>query len=396
MVYSVVISGECMPWVVNEVTYSFYAIDFAVGFCSRVMQGALYNLFVTSPSIASASVYLTVVFCLVACVVAFLAEKVVLHVEDKYRKTAIIIFLFLFTGPSTFAMFIKIFGLIDLFWVFAAALSLLCLQKKQLYFLVVPLAVFMIFVYYGAVLCYVPFLAIILLYKISTTTEKKEKRYLTAVFFVTVVATIGLSVYFAAFERSNLVFTMEEFDKFLVDRGVDPGDLFYYDFSFYRYTESYMENNNVYLPSADDSTSIGAFIKLLFQQVYVALTLKEFTYVTPFVLVLISPVVLFIYRFLVRAMKQVGRKDKLKGFALFCAMVFFPFVAIIGCCFSTDVVRWIGNAFLPFLAIFIYVLYKEKDWAWEMVDKDINSIKLPVLVPYYLLYSMTTFLPDLQ
>ncbi len=385
-----------MPWVVNEVTYSFYAIDFTVGFCSRIMQGALHNLFVASPSMASASVYLTVVFVIVAGVVAFLGEKFIIQVDARYRKTAIIIFLFLLTGPSTFAMFIKIFGLIDVFWVLAAALSLLCLQKKQLYFLIVPLAVFMIFVYYGAILCYVPFLAIILLYKISTTPEKKEKRFLTAVFFVTVVATIGLSVYFAAFERSNLVFTMEEFDKFLVDRGVDPGNLFYYDFSFYRYTESFMDNNEVYLPSADDGTSAGAFIKLLFQQIYVALTLKEFTYVTPFVLIMILPVVLFVYRFLIRAMKQVGRKDKLKGFALFCAMVFFPFVAVIGCCFSTDVVRWIGNAFLPFLSIFIYVIYKEKDWAWEMVDKDISSIKTSVLVPYYLLYSMTTFLPDLQ
>lgn len=393
--YMAVIPGECKPWIVNDVTYSFYAIDFSVGFCSRVVQGALYNLFVKTPSPLTVSIYLTVIFIITAGIISYIAEKVILQTDSKYRKTAVIIFLFFLVGPSTFAMYLKIFGLIDFFWVSATALSLLCLQKKQLYFLIVPLAVFMVFVYYGAILCYVPFVAIILLYKISAEQEKKEKRYLTAVFFAMVIIAIAFAVYFAAFERSNLLMTMEEFDSFMINRGVDAGNLYYYDFSFYRYTESFMENNELYLPDADDSVGFGAFVKLILQQLFVAITLKNFSYVTLLVSLLILPIVIYIYSFIIRVLKHT-EKNPVKIFSLICAMIFFPFVIVAGFCFSTDVVRWIANAFLPFFAIFIYVLYKEKEWAWEVVDKDINSIRTTFLIPYFLVYSLTTFLPDLQ
>lgn len=395
MIYMAVIPGNCKPWAVNDVTYCFYAIDFSVGFCSRVILGALYNLFVKAPSMLTVSIFLTVVFIITAGVISFLAEKVVSQLDAKYRKTAVIIFLFFFVGPSTFAMYLKIFGLIDFFWVFAAALSLLCLQKKQLYFLIVPLTVFMVFVYYGAVLCYVPFLAIILLYKIACSQDKKEKVYLTGVFLATVILTIGLSVYFVAFERSNLLMTMEEFNQFMIDRGVDPGNLYYYDFSFYRYTESFMENNETYLPDADDSVGFSAFVKLVIQQIFVGITLKNYSYVTLIVFLLILPIVIYIYSIFVRIFKK-ERANPLKRFSLMCSMAFFPFVIVAGFCFSTDVVRWIANAFLPFFAIFIYTLYKEKEWAWEIVYKEVNSVHNSFLIPYFLVYSLTTFLPDMQ
>lgn len=395
MVYMFVVSGECRPWVVNDVTYSFYAIDFSVGFCSRVIQGALYNLFVDTPDMFSVSVYLTIIFVVTSALIAYILGKIITQLEPTYRKTAIIIFLFLLTGPCTFGMYLKIFGLIDFFWVSATVLSLLCLQKKQLYFLVVPLAVFMVLVYYGAILCYVPFLAIVLLYKISCSQDKKEKRYLTAVFFAMVVTTVFFTVYFVAFERSNLVFTQEEFDNFLISRGVDEGNLYYYDFSYYRYTESFMDNNDMYLPDSVEGTSLSTFIMLVFQQIYVGIFLKNFTYVTPLVLIIIMPVVIYIYRVLVKAMKNAG-KNHLKKFALFCAMVFFPFVLVAGCCFSTDVVRWISNAFLPFFALGIYVVYKEKNYLWEIVNNDFTSMHTGALLPYFVVYAMSTFLPDAQ
>lgn len=394
-IYCIVVPTEGRPWIVNDATYSFYAIDFSVGFCSRVIQGALYNLIFRTPDYLTASIYLIGIFIITFGAVSFLAEKFIKTTDAQYRKSAIIITLFFFTGPATFAVLVPIFGMIDIFWVFATALSMLCLQNKKLYFLVVPLAVFMVFVYYGATLCYVPLLAIILLYKISVTEERKEKRYLTAIFFATVALTIFFTVYFVVFERSNLTMTMEEFDKFLVGRGVSEGDLYYYNFSYYRDIDGFEENGFLEVPEFDAGSSPSEVIKVLFQQAWISIFVKEFTYVTFIVALLLLPILVFIYKFLITFFRK-ARGNNVKRFSLLCAMALFPFVVVAGFCFSTDVVRWIGNAFLPTLALFMYILYKERAWAIELVHRSLNAIGTTTLIPYYLVYSLTVFLPDLS
>ncbi len=394
-IYCAVVPTEGRPWLVNDATYSFYAIDFSVGFCSRVIQGALYNLIFRTPDYLTVSIYLIGIFIITFGAVSFLAEKFIKSTDARYRKTAIIITLFFLTGPATFAVLVPIFGMIDVFWVFAAALSILCLQNKKLYFLVLPLAVFMVFVYYGATLCYVPFLAIILLYKISVTEDKKEKRYLTVIFFATVALAIFFTLYFVVFERSNLTMTMEEFDNFLVGRGVGEGDLYYYNFSYYRHLDGFEENGFLEVPEFDAGASPSEVIKVLFQQAWISIFVKEFTYVTFIVALLLLPILVFIYKFLITFFKK-AKGNNVKRFSLFCAMALFPFVVVAGFCFSTDVVRWIGNAFLPTLALFMYILYKERDWAMEIVHSSLTAIGTTTLIPYYLVYSLTVFLPDLQ
>lgn len=394
-IYCAVIPTEGRPWIVNDATYSFYAIDFSVGFCSRVIQGALYNLIFRTPDYVTVSIYLIAIFIVTFGAVSFLAEKFIKSTDAQYRKSAIILTLFFLTGPATFAVLVPVFGMIDIFWVFSAALSILCLQNKKLYFLVVPLTVFMVFVYYGATLCYVPFLAIVLLYKISVTADKKEKKYLSAVFFTMAALAVFFTVYFVVFERSNLTMTMEEFDRFLIERGVGEGDLYYYNFSYYRYIDSFVENTGIVLPEADDATSLSEIIKLLFQQIWVSVSLKKFTYITGLVLAVILPVLAFVY-FLLMIFFKKAKGNNLKRFSLFCAMALFPFVVVAGLCFSTDVVRWIGNAFLPTLALFMYILYKERAWAMELVHNSLTAIGTTTLIPYYLVYSLTVFLPDLQ
>ena len=394
-IYCAVIPSDSRPWIVNDATYSFYAIDFSVGFCSRVIQGALYNLIFRTPDYLTVSIYLIVIFIVTFGAVSFLAEKFIKSIDAQYRTSAIIITLFFLTGPATFAVLVPIFGMIDIFWVFSAALCLLCLQNKKLYFLVVPLTVFMVFVYYGATLCYVPFLAIALLYKISVTADKKEKKYLSAVFFTMAALAIFFTVYFVVFERSNLTMTMEEFDNFLVSRGVGEGDLYYYNFSYYRDIDGFEENGFLEVPEFDAGASPSEVVKVLFQQAWISIFVKEFSYVTFIVALLILPVLIFVYKFLIAFFKN-AKGNNLKRFSLFCAIALFPFVVVAGFCFSTDVVRWIGNAFLPTVALFMYILYKERDWAIELVHRSLNAIGTTTLIPYYLVYSLTVFLPDLS
>ena len=394
IIYVAIVPGECKPWVVNDVTYSFYAVDFSLGFCSRIIQGALHNLIFSNISYVTATIYLICIFVVTVAILCFLAEKLLLSIDPKYRKAAIIILLFFITGPATFAIFLKTFGIIDFFWVFSTALFLLALQKKQLYFLAIPIFVFMVFVYYAALICYVPLLAIILLYKLSTTTDKKEKRYLTIVFFIACALAIAFSVYFVAFERSNLNYTMEEFDNILISRGVDEGNLFYYNYSYYRYLDNFEANTGNELFNVADTDSPFAVPLVLMQQIIVTLKLISFSHVTLIVMLLILPILVFIYRILFGELKA-SKENKLKKFTLLCTLALFPFILFAGFCLSTDVVRWISNAFTCLLFAFVYILYKERDHLAEKVHNQLAG-KTALLIPYFIVYSLTTYFPDLQ
>ena len=43
-----------------------------------------------------------------------------------------------------------------------------------------------------------------------------------------------------------------------------------------------------------------------------------------------------------------------------------------------------------------YNIYKERAWAMELVHGTLNNIGTTTLIPYYLVYSLTVFLPDTQ
>ncbi len=391
VLYLSIIPGDCKVWKIDGSTYSFFVVDFSVGFCSRILQGAIFNLFFDTANTTNVSIFWSVSFLFTAAVICFFAEKVILKTEPEYRKAAILTFLFFFAGPCTFAMHFRTIGLIEFFWVSCIVLFFLVLQKKQLWFLIVPISVMMIFYYYAAIICYVPLLAILLLYKISTLTDKKDRRYLTAVFFGAVILSVFFTFYFVFFERSNLNYTMEEFDNILLSRGVENNGLYYFNFAFYRHMDNFMDDPDINLPKVEESTSPLMAFKVILQQITVTLRLISFSHITLIALLLILPILIYIYRYIIKEMKNT-RGNKLKSFTLFCMAALFPFTLITGLCLSTDVLRWISNAFAPLFVTFIYAVHKNNDW--KTVHDDIKSIPLSYLIPYYLVYAFTTFLPD--
>ena len=131
--------------------------------------------------------------------------------------------------------------------------------------------------------------------------------------------------------------------------------------------------------------------KVILQQITVTLRLISFSHITLIALLLILPILIYIYRYIIKEMKNT-RGNKQKSFTLFCMAALFPFTLITGLCLSTDVLRWISNAFTPLFVTFIYAVHKNNDW--KTVHDDIKSIPLSYLIPYYLVYAFTTFLPD--
>ncbi|MGN1442331.1 MAG: hypothetical protein ACI4XE_00675, partial [Acutalibacteraceae bacterium] len=141
--------------------------------------------------------------CLFAAVAVFL-EKFILQVPSDFRKTALIVLLFFITGPCTFSMYIIQLGMLDVYWVYVSVLFFICLYYKPLNIFIIPLFWILILVHYASVLCFVPFFAIIMLYRISCLEKKRDKAFLWIIWVLSVVTTICLLVYFLLYERSNL------------------------------------------------------------------------------------------------------------------------------------------------------------------------------------------------
>lgn len=396
MIYLIIVPGDSEPWTVNNVMYSFYVVDFSIGFCSRLLQGAIVNWIFGSANETNITIFLNVMMVFTFMIYSHLAEKVLLNIDAEFRKSAVLFLMLFFTGPCTFSIFVKVVGLIDFFWVFSTAIFFLIIKKKQLYFLIVPLFVFMVLIYYASLLSYVPFLALMVLYTISCAKEGKERKYLTVVFFVSVIAAFLLGVYFVAFERSDLNYSLEEFNEFLMSRGVNKDHLFYLDYALYRkipaghyghldFVEAYSEQ------TTDSPFTVFAVIR---QQILNNSKIFVFTESTPIICLLLAPIVFYIYRFIIKKIKQ-ERENKLRCFTLICVLLLFPTTIItVLVFFSMDLVRWVTNAFIALFVSFFYILYKDGNKGWEIVHKDVQSINIYMFMPYYLIYAFTVRFPD--
>ena len=396
MIYLIIVPGNSEPWKVNDVMYSFYVVDFSVGFCSRILQGAIVNWIFDSANETNITIFLNVLMVFTFMVYSHLAEKVLLNIDSEFRKSAVLFLMLFFTGPCAFSIFVKVVGLIDFFWIFSTAIFFLIIRKKQLYFLIVPLFVFMVLIYYASLLSYVPFLALMVLYTISYAKEGKQRKYLTIVFFVSVIAAFLLGVYFVVFERSNLNYTFEEFNEFLTSRGVDEDHVFYLDYALYRKTtgKHYADMGFENLPTGQLTDSPLDFLNVIKQQVMVNVRIFRFTQATPVVCLLLAPIVFYIYRFIINKIKQ-EKENKLRCFTLICVLLLFPATIItVLCFFSMDLVRWVTNAFIALFVSFFYILYKDGNKGWGIVHRDVQSINFYIFIPYYMIYAFTVFFPD--
>ena len=390
MAYSFIVSGNMQVWKVDDLTYSFHAIDFSVGFCSRVLPGAICNWLFGTVSEAKVSVYLTVLFICCFLMIAFMLEKLFLRTETEHRYAIIIMIVFFLTGPGAFTPHVGMFGMFDFYWLLLSVLSVLFLEHKYLRFAIIPCMFLMAFIYHGALICYIPFLVLVVLFKISITESKKEKAVLFIILAAAVAAAVAISLYMMVFEYDNVRLTVDELKNMLQERGVTSTE--YYEESFYSWTDEQIEeyyglNTEIVDALTDIEGGFMELIAVILLRIMVLLHISNFrTSISHYILA--APVVFVLLRFLFIQIKET-HKNKLKRFSLFCAGGMFFFTVIVSALMSTDRVRWLSNAMLPLFAFVLYTLYKGEEADRAKISALIEAIPLKIIVPYYILYAVT-------
>lgn len=376
LIYSFVVPGEMKLWETYELTRSFHAVDFSMGFCSRFLPGAVYNFLFDSFSDQTMNIYLSVLMIGFFLALSIFLEKFMLNVDSGYRFAALLVLLFFLTGPATFSIYIKVLGMLDVYWVFTALLFLALLSKKATWpFLFVPFLLCVV-IYYVTWLCYIPFFIIIILYKISLTETKKDRIYLWVSLIASVIVSVALTVYLVLFEKDNLVHTAYEFADILNSKGID-------------YT-LYYEESLFYL--VDDTVLAGnIFDELLSRLSGIFEGFNLFTRI-PLVM-LLAPVVITIYKFFFKQISECN--STLKKISYSCMLLLFAGTIVSSFFTSTDFVRWAGHAFLPLFASFIYVLHNEGTVAWEYISKGFEKQPLRLIIIFLVFYAMVVYDPYL-
>ena len=214
---------------VSEKSFSFHAVDYSMGFCSRLFPGELYHTFVGIYTKKAVDIYLSCLYALFILLLAFLVDAFVLKFKEYKRECFVLIFLFL-TGPFTFDMLVLQFGLLDFYFIFAFFVALLFLQNRFLRFAVPALAAVMVAVSYETMFSFVFLLLALLLFYFIQASDKKEKRIRLSLFLISALVSFCLAFYFLLNDANNLTLSAEEFEKLMLSRNANPD---YYELFFY-------------------------------------------------------------------------------------------------------------------------------------------------------------------
>ena len=391
VLYNVIIVNRLRPWSLTSVTESVYHIDYSFGFASKLLPGAVFNLFFgANASTRTVTAYTTVVMFIFFFGLAVLLERFIRRVESEYVCSALVLIVFLLSGAYTFAIYTKWLGLLDTAWLLLTLLFFVCIDNKVLRFFIPVIYVLSLLIHFSALVFVLTLFSILLLYRASIAESKNDKRIYIAIFLISLIITILLFFYLILNESDNVV-PIDEFHAKLESRGFNY--FTYIDYSFFN-----IVNGKEIVPDSINAIE-PAFLKFLNRfcyQIKANYGLLNSDGILAFVcgVAVLAPVVCFITAFHFRRLKQVG--SSLKRFCMFLFIVQFPFVFIMGILFaiSADMTRYLTHAFLGMLVCLCVVLYYEQDLRSDFFETmRLYKNNLPAKL-YFLIYILTSFAPS--
>lgn len=405
-----VVNGFSLPRVDPYVTYTYHCVDYSMGFCSRFLNGGLYNLFVKDPSPASATVFELIVLFSIYAGVTFLLARWTAALSDENRMTGLRLVCLLLTGSCAFPVFSGVLGMLEVFWVVFGILFILCLQNRYLRFLSPVLMFCFLLTHIGAMLSVVPLFALLLLYEYSLAEDKKEKRIWLILFFVSCTAAVLSFCYFVGFEKRTLTYDIYEFNKILESRGTKG--YYYYDFSLYANNTDY----NSFAPfvcdhktadsmdismfvAGEEKTGLAAFfseikyqtgIRKAYYLINGAEVLKKLLGRLFIAVIITFPVIAVLFKYVFARFKA-AKGDGTSRFIWFCAIVFLPFTVVCSIPISDDTVRWLAHAILCVFTLLLYTSYREKQSFLAPVRELVGGFSPAAVTAYQVVYALSVF-----
>ena len=380
--YGLFISETFRSLEYEGVGYSFYCVDFSVGFCSKLLPGAIYNFLIGKYNQVAIAVYVKVLVVFVFCIISILLEHFVKSTVKEKRTEAFLLSVMAVSVFSYFLFEAGLFRLLDFHWIMATVIFFVLLSNKKLYIFIPFVFVYTVMTHYVSLICYIPACLLVLLCKLIYVKEKKEKVFLGIIFVISIIASVGLSAYFALFELDNVKLSYPAFNSLLTSRGVESTE--YYNYSFFRENieevfKDYYTDETIGLATNIDTSKglINVFIQNAIQHFKINLYLADHR-AGVFETMSFGLIVYFVFKGITIKMKNKNFFEKLVHF---CSVLLFVFILAIGLLFSTDTIRWIGNAFLSLMIYYFYVVFSGKEDGSKMLAV-VSSVPRKLLYLY--------------
>lgn len=369
----------------RECTYQFYLCDYSVGFCSRLLLGALISLFRDTVNLtfitrlANAS--------LLACILLqSLLTGIVLRRALEKRDLLMLVISFLFVlNPLTTLENAPMNGSLDPYIMILFLVWLFFADATAATVLAPFLSVVCMTIHYEYLFTFLPPVLALLLYKACCGETKKSRLINGCGFFTTALSSGGLFIYFVFFAKNFLKLTSDEFYEAMASRfnitanaeaklrSMYAGNLLYrYYFDYYIFGEyegpgDYGEPEN-FLSFLSNYTKAHTYIG----------TCKTFL---PFVL---PPLILFASLWIACMIKEKGIRRLPYLSFIGIMLVLVPTLII-----STDAWRFTGAVLISQFAI-LFTLYRDKNSVLHMLlnsrllrSRWAAAVFLLLCIPYF-------------
>ena len=382
-------SNQMHFWEIGNIVYPFYAVDFDCGFATRLLPGAVFHvLFGSYATQHTATFFVAVVIVLFFMGIAVLLEKILQQVPIEYRHVMFFLLILFVSGGFTFSLFTKALGLLDFYWLLCSLLFFFFVSHKWLRFLIPLLYACMILIHNGAMISYIIFVSIVLMFHISFAANKKEKKAFTAILMISICVAVGMFLFFL-FNESNMICSKAFLHQKMNEYNCNFYD--YFDYVFYNIFQG--ENINDTIPNEMDSFVQNFFVAIFYRIQFNIVLLKK-NMIPRLIEIIYSFFVLFpllccFYRFYLRYLRQEG--NILKRICIFFLLMQFPFTFFFGILFSEDVTRWMTHAFLLSFSGFLVFLYYEKELQKVCLEYLRNLWNTPGCKVYCLMYLSISF-----
>ena len=404
LVYSVAIVCHGHFWILKGTCYTYHIVDFDFGFCTKLIVGEVFRRIFGNPTFKEVYVTESVLIIIAFAVICGLLSRLLVSVKDsKTRFALLVLCVFFLSGPASFGGFTNQLGMLDAHWLFLAIIFIFVLENKYLRYIIPALVFLMIMVHYAAIINYIIFCCMVLLYRVSIADSKSEKRQYASIFAFSVAAAILSFLYFQFFEESNVKVTMEEMDRILIERAYPrSGDtlaLRLYHFAFFREETMHRGSEyDIYVPyesipfvNLPIPGFVNKLINILVSQVYINFNIEKEksakAFYIPYIFLCCLPLLVYIYSVRIKLMKS--DENKLRKFCSFLALVQFPFCAAAGILMSTDITRFYMHAFIICVAYLLYTAYREENVRIAIRDA-FYRLDLRLVGAYFFVFMLST------
>lgn len=369
---------------IHHMFVPYYLYDFSMGINSRVLIGSIVKFFNSHPTEEWITGFALLFLILGMLFTSLALGRVVKNAKQENRLSVFVFILFFVSGAYTISLFSRFFGMLDIHMYIIALIAVVFAGNRYLRWFVPVLCIAGVLVNYVFTISYFVIVLLAMLYY----ADKNEKKAADiAVFIITVLSVLTLTVYCVFWAKDHMLMTIDEALKIMEDKIGHSLTAEENEYALIYLFGKHQETENIYGVDVKDVPPLEYlyyFTKFINENRIATVGFFSLSLVT-------VPVIIVFWAIWIMCIRNTEKKGT--RFVYLCAIFSALFIPL--CCFlSTDYSRWIGAIVMCQYAMCFLMFYLRDEAFDKTVTKlrELFSKNKIVLVIIYLVYLSSAYL----